>query len=136
MFMTTAVTIPVSTGELIDKITILEIKQEQLADPEKLKNILVELRLLSEVRLALGIDVKPKAAEIAVLERELKAVNQRIWDAEDKIRAFERAKDFGDAFVAVARSIYQLNDLRASAKKDVNLLSGSEIVEEKGYEPY
>ncbi len=134
--MTTAVTIPVSTGELIDKITILEIKQEQLADPEKLKNILVELRLLSEVRLALGIDVKPKAAEIAFLERELKAVNQRIWDAEDEIRAFERAKDFGDAFVAVARSIYQLNDARASAKKDINLLSGSEIVEEKGYEPY
>ena len=71
-----------------------------------------------------------------MLERELKAVNQRIWDAEDEIRAFERTKDFGEAFIAVARSIYKLNDARASAKRGINLLSGSEILEEKGYEPY
>ncbi len=134
--MITAVTIPVSVGELIDKITILEIKQEQLADLKKLENVLVEQTLLNEVRQTLGIDGQPKAAEIAMLERELKAVNQRIWDAEDEIRAFERTKDFGEAFIAVARSIYQLNDARASAKRDINLLSGSEIVEEKGYEPY
>lgn len=134
--MTTAVSVPVSVGELIDKITILEIKLEHISDPEKLKNIGAELQLLRAVRRDLGVDSGPAADQIARSERNLKAVNQQIWDAEDEIRGLDRVKDFGEAFVAVARSIYRLNDARAAAKKDINLASGSAIVEEKGYEPY
>lgn len=134
--MTTAVSVPVSVGELIDKITILEIKLEHISDPEKLKNIGAELQLLRAVRWDLGVDSGPAADQIARSERNLKAVNQQIWDAEDEIRGLDRVKDFGEAFVAVARSIYRLNDARAAAKKDINLASGSAIVEEKGYEPY
>ena len=134
--MTTAVSVPVSVGELIDKITILEIKLEHIADPEKLKNIGTELQLLRAVRRVLGVDSGPAAGRIARSERSLKSVNQQIWDAEDAIRGLDRAKDFGEAFVAVARSIYRLNDARAAAKREINLASGSAIVEEKGYEPY
>lgn len=134
--MTTAVSVPVSVGELIDKITILEIKLEHISDPEKLRNIGAELQLLRAVRRDLGVDSGPAADQIARSERNLKAVNQQIWDAEDEIRGLDRVKDFGEAFVAVARSIYRLNDARAAAKRDINLASGSAIVEEKGYEPY
>jgi hypothetical protein len=134
--MTTTVSVPVSVGELIDKITILEIKLEHIADPEKLKNIGAELQLLRAVRRDLGVDSGPAADQIACSERSLKSVNQQIWDAEDEIRGLDRAKDFGEAFVAVARSIYRLNDARAAAKREINLAIGSAIVEEKGYEPY
>lgn len=134
--MTTAVYVPVSVGELIDKITILEIKLEHIADPEKLNNIRTELQVLRTVRRDLGVDSGPAADRIAGSEQGLRSVNQQIWDAEDEIRGLDRAKDFGEAFVTVARSIYRLNDVRAAAKRAINLASGSAIVEEKGYEPY
>lgn len=134
--MTNAVLIPVSVGELIDKITILEIKIDHITDALKLPNIATELNLLQKIRNDLGIDSGVGSLEIAQAERALKQVNQKIWDAEDEIRSLDRNGDFGEAFVAVARSIYRLNDARASVKKDINLASGSKIVEEKGYEPY
>jgi hypothetical protein len=124
--------IPVAPGELIDKITILEIKAERMSDPEKLANVAVELDLLNQVcEDSLGED-----AELAALAAALKEVNGRIWDLEDVIRDCERRKDFGEVFLDTARKIYRTNDERAAIKKHINLALGSAIVEEKSYSEY
>ena len=128
----TQVSVPVSIGELIDKITILEIKRERLNRPEALENVRRELDLLSEALAALALDGRA----IAPLRESLKAVNERLWEIEDRIRAKEAAQAFDQGFIELARSVYQRNDERAALKRRVNEATGSLLVEEKSYEDY
>lgn len=123
--------VPVSWGELIDKITILEIKSERIEDVAKRANVDRELSLLRD-RLATA----PERDEVRRLTAELKAVNLELWVIEDDIRDCERAADFGDRFVALARAVYHTNDKRAALKRALNEALGSAIVEEKSYRPY
>ena len=127
-----AVAVDVSPGELIDKITILEIKAERIADPAKLRNVRYELDLLSGSR-ERALAPSP---ELARLTSELKEVNQALWQTEDDIRERERAKDFGPRFIELARSVYRSNDRRTALKREIGALLGSAIVEEKSYAAY
>jgi hypothetical protein len=120
---------PLAIGELIDKITILEIKSERIADTGKLRNIANELKLLNGIRSAAGLDTP----EVDAFARELKGLNEKLWDIEDAIREREQRQDFGPRFVELARGVYQTNDRRAQAKQKINLAFGSAIVEEKSY---
>ncbi|MCC7048136.1 MAG: hypothetical protein IT562_15595 [Alphaproteobacteria bacterium] len=120
---------PVSWGELIDKITILEIKARRIADPAKRANVARELQALVAVRDAGG--ALPPA--VAPLAAELGAVNDALWEIEDAIRGCEAAGDFSARFVALARKVYTTNDRRAALKRRINELLGSELVEEKSY---
>lgn len=123
--------VPVSPGELIDKLTILTLKAERIADPAKRANVAHELAMLQGVAENL-----PARADLASLREELQAINTELWETEDAIRACEGAGDFGERFVELARSVYRLNDRRAEVKKRINLVLGSEIVEEKSYTDY
>ena len=124
--------VPLSVGEVLDKITILEIKSERISDLAKLKNIHNEL---SELR-PLVASEPFSSDEIQVLFSELKAINEELWVIEDDIREQERNKNFGDVFIALARAVYVTNDRRADVKKRINLATGSALVEEKSYEDY
>ncbi|MBI2236862.1 MAG: hypothetical protein HYU60_07950 [Magnetospirillum sp.] len=127
-----SVLVPVSWGEVIDKITILEIKAERLTDPAKLANVTKELAELAAVR-----DREFAGhAGLAQLSAELKAVNEALWVIEDDIRDCERARDFGARFVELARAVYVTNDQRSRVKRQINDLLGSALVEEKSYAPY
>jgi hypothetical protein len=121
---------PVSWGELIDKIAILEIKSARIADAAKRANVARELRALGAVR-DRALPKPPK--ELAALARDLKAVNERLWDVEDEIRACEKRQDFSARFVALARSVYAENDRRAALKRRISELLGSALIEEKSY---
>ncbi len=123
---------PISVGELLDKITILEIKSEKIKNPEKLKNINHELKLLSELWFQLGFNDESMVS----LRAELKTVNVSLWHIEDDIRVKEKNKEFDEVFITLARSVYCENDKRAQLKKDINLHTGSELIEEKSYEDY
>jgi hypothetical protein len=124
--------VPVSFGELLDKISILQIKSERMSDAAKLVNVRNELNALDSTWAA-----HPAAAQdITALRTELKAVNERLWDIEDDIRLKEKAQAFDDSFVQLARSVYIQNDERARIKKDINLALGSSYVEEKSYQDY
>lgn len=125
------INIPISPGELLDKITILEIKSENIADPEKRANVETELKLLSQI----WESTSPDAA-LDGLKQELKDNNKALWDIEDKIRIKESNKEFDHVFVELARSVYIQNDKRANTKKKINLKLGSMIVEEKSYADY
>jgi hypothetical protein len=127
-----ALTIDLAPGEVLDRMTILEIKLAHIKDPAKLKNVQHEHDLLLKVEQS-GL---PKSNRLAALRAELKATNQAIWDIEDRIRDLERAKDFGPVFVEVARSVYRTNDKRAAVKRQINDLLGSTLVEEKSYAAY
>ncbi len=124
--------IPVSLGELIDKITILEIKSERIPDPDKRANIRQELALLQ----ATWDDSSYAAQPIGPLRAELKRVNEGLWEIEDAIRDKERAAAFDAEFVELARSVYFNNDERAAIKRRINLELGSALVEEKSYASY
>jgi hypothetical protein len=124
--------IEVSPGELIDKITILEIKLERIKDTLKLVNVRTEWETLTAAR----DDALPKSAELDRLAAELKEVNIRLWEIEDRIRDCERAKDFGAKFVELARGVYLNNDRRSEIKRAINELLGSRLVEEKSYAAY
>ncbi|MFV0366431.1 MAG: DUF6165 family protein [Mangrovibacterium sp.] len=121
--------IEVSNGEIVDKLTIIEIKLERIKDEAKLVNLRNEYEVLNEA-----------TAEIIAKDHEyyqaLLDVNKQLWDIEDRIRELERAKDFGDEFVQVARSVYFRNDVRAEVKRKINEFTGSALVEEKSYEDY
>jgi len=132
--VTSRSTIPVETapGELIDKITILEIKTERIEDAEKVRNVRVELQTLANAR-DQAISVTP---ELVKLTEQLKTANQQLWDIEDDIRDCEREKDFGDKFIQLARSVYRSNDRRATLKREINELLGSHLIEEKSYSDY
>jgi hypothetical protein len=123
---------PVSCGELIDKLTILEIKAERIADPAKLENVRDELRLLTELW-----EAEPASATAIDAERaELKRINEALWEIEDEIRVKEREQSFDARFIELARSVYRTNDERAAVKRAINLKLGSRLVEEKSYEDY
>ena len=124
--------IPGSPGELIDKITILEIKFEKILDVSKRMNVGRELEALS-ISLEQNIII---STELAALKLNLKKVNEVLWDIEDDIRSCERKSDFGPIFVQLARSVYFQNDRRAAFKKEINVLLGSDIIEEKSYAKY
>jgi len=126
------VTIDVSPGELIDKITILQLKSERLADAEKQRLVQYELGLL-ETRHAEAI---VRSDDLTNLTKALRDVNAVLWDIEDQIRDCERAQDFGDRFVSLARAVYHTNDRRAALKRQINELLGSAIAEVKAYAPY
>ena len=123
------VTIPISVGELLDKITILEIKAERIGDPAKLANVRTELEALARLRRELDL----AGQDLEALVLELGQVNRRLWDVEDRLRELERAEDFGAEFVRLARSVYLENDHRARLKRRLNELTGSALVEEKSY---
>jgi hypothetical protein len=124
--------VPVSFGELLDKIAILQIKSERMTDPAKLANVRKELEALERTWMA-----HPAAGgDIVRLRADLKAVNERLWEIEDDIRNEERAQRFGDEFIRLARAVYFENDERARIKKDINVALGSAYVEEKSYQDY
>ena len=126
------VSVPVSIGELVDKITILEIKNERLTRPDALDNVRRELGLLNESLTALALD----QGTMAPLRTSLKAVNEKLWDIEDRIRVKEASQAFDADFIELARSVYRCNDERAALKRQVNEATGSLLVEEKSYEDY
>jgi hypothetical protein len=123
------ISISVAPAELIDKITILELKNERMVDPKKLENVVRELAILREVE----DQHIPKDAIVVTLVRRLKEVNGRIWDLEERIRACESEGDFGERFVLASRQIHRSNGERAAVKKEINLHLGSTILEEKSY---
>lgn len=121
--------VPLSIGELIDKITILDIKTT-LLDGEPLHHAARERTLLQEVLTASGLAVDP------ALQGQLREVNQQLWQIEDDIRDHERRRDFGASFIELARVVYVTNDRRSAIKREINERHGSEIVEVKSYQPY
>jgi len=127
-----AIKADISVGELADKIGILEIKADRIDDPDKLSNVRRELDTLRTIYRS---DV-PESPALEALCSALKDVNVEIWNLEDDIREHERNKDFGASFVSLARSVYQTNDRRAALKREINVLVGSAIVEEKSYQDY
>jgi len=127
-----AVTVPVSWGELIDKITILELKSERLSDRTKLENVRRELAMLTAI-----VDREhADHAALKALTAKLREVNAALWVIEDDIRDKERAQAFDARFIELARAVYIENDERAAIKKRINVKLGSRIVEEKSYKPY
>jgi len=130
--MADVIKVPVSFGEVLDKITILEIKSERIADPGKVKNVRLELEELNDT----WNDAVQDQEAIAGLRKQLKHVNEALWEIEDDIRDQEAAQDFGQTFIELARAVYVTNDKRAAIKKEVNLALGSRFVEEKSYQDY
>lgn len=128
----TTLRVPVSIGEVIDKITILEIKEERIADTAKLGNIRLELAMLREtVKAEIGSD-----QELPQLHAKLKGINEELWVIEDDIRDKERDKVFDEEFIRLARAVYVTNDRRAAVKREINEHFGSTLVEEKSYAAY
>ena len=126
------INIPVSVGELVDKITILEIKKIKIKDKNKLLNVNREYKYLKEIlRKKIKISLKIKNEIIA-----LKKINLKLWNIEDKKRKAEKNKKFDSAFIKYARNVYIYNDIRAKIKHNINVLAGSKIIEEKSYSSY
>ena len=121
-----------SVGELIDKITILQLKMKFFKNKKQLKNVSNELETLKPLLRENNLET-PKINELFA---ELYEINLKLWKIEDKIREKERQSDFKDEFISLARSVYFTNDKRAEIKKKINLISGSELIEEKSYEKY
>lgn len=126
------ISVPISPGELIDKLTILEIKSERMTDTAKLTNVRLELQLLGDVWSKSDysrVDIRAERAD-------LKRINAALWDIEDEIRDEERHRRFGEQFIKLARAVYVTNDERAAVKRRINDKLGSKIVEEKSYASY
>jgi len=121
--------IEVSNGEIIDKLTIIQIKLERIKDKAKLENLKKEYSELISVTSAIISTSDP-------LYKSLYEVNSELWDIEDRIRDLERNKDFGEDFISVARSVYYKNDRRAELKREINIKTSSGLIEEKSYEKY
>jgi len=126
------VNIPISLGELLDKISILEIKNKKILDESKILNIKKELNGLKKVLDELKINL----SETNSLYNKLYKINLTLWEIEDSIRVLEKNKDFGEKFIELARAVYITNDQRFEVKNDINKLFNSEFVEEKSYEDY
>ncbi len=124
--------VPISPGELLDKITILRIKSARMTDAGKVRNVRLELDVLEKTWRDSGAAIPEVAADEAALQR----VNEALWDIEDKIRDKELVKQFDAEFIELARAVYITNDERAAVKKRINVALGSRIVEEKSYKPY
>ncbi len=127
-----SVRVEVSWGEMLDKVTILQIKAERIKDAAKLTNINNELTALSQERAR----ALAQGNHIAELEAELKKINEALWVIEDDIRDCERNKDFGPKFIELARAVYFTNDKRAAVKRQINDALGSALTEEKSYQAY
>ena len=130
--MNNALMVEISPGELIDKITILEIKMEKITDELRLSNVRVELKSLLQAKKSYLQDL----SKVSELIAKLKEINQNLWEIEDDLRQFERMKEFGPRFIALARSVYKKNDLRAQLKRQINEALGSNLKEEKSYANY
>lgn len=124
--------VPVSPGEVLDKITILEIKSERMDDEAKLRNVRRELELLNRK----WSEAVSEDQTVLRIHTELKRINEALWEIEDDIRDKERLAEFDERFIQLARSVYFTNDKRAAAKKELNLHLGSDIIEEKSYQDY
>ena len=124
--------VEISPGELLDKLTILDIKSERISDPIKLANVRTEISTLTASRER----AIPDSSGLADLRRQLKQVNEKLWNIEDEIRLCERDRDFGARFIELARSVYRHNDRRAAIKRQINELLGSKLIEEKDYAKY
>jgi hypothetical protein len=124
------ISVPISAGELLDKITILRIKEQRITDAAKLANVRKELRALERVWRAAVPQPVPD------VEAQLTRVNETLWNIEDRIRDEERRKNFGARFIELARQVYLINDRRAEIKRAINLRLGSALIEEKSYQPY
>jgi hypothetical protein len=124
--------VPLSPGEMLDKITILRIKAARMSDPVKVANVKHELSLLEQT----WKDSGAAAVDLGNEEANLTRVNEQLWVIEDEIRDEERAKRFAEKFIELARAVYITNDERAAIKKRINTLMGSNIVEEKSYQQY
>ena len=120
---------PISIGELVDKITILEIKARRLRDPRKRDAVSKELSLLNEIDYAMG----ERGVTIKAVKDELRQVNEALWDIEDRIRDCEREQSFGEEFIQLARAVYKTNDRRAELKRRINEISGSALMEVKSH---
>ena len=127
--MTNIPHVPASWGEVIDKITILQIKVARLPQESARANAARELALLQAI-------AAPALAQIAEMTARLKALNEALWEIDDRIRDHERSGDFGPAFVELARAVYHRNDERGRIKREINLALGSGLIEEKSYQPY
>ncbi len=124
--------VPISPGELVDKITILKIKSERIGDEKKVHNVRLELDLLQrtwQLSDFAGTDIDTQT-------QQLKSINEKLWEIEDRIRLKESAAAFDDEFVELARSVYFTNDERSRVKREINELLGSELIEEKSYQDY
>jgi hypothetical protein len=130
--MAVEIKVPISPGELVDKITILEIKSARMTDPAKLANVRSELEMLQDTWKASAYASHDIASQWAAL----RAINEKLWDIEDDIRDLERARTFDRQFIQLARAVYVTNDERAAVKRDINTRLGSKIVEEKSYAKY
>lgn len=119
--------IEISNGEIVDKLTIIEIKLSRIEDPSKRKNLEAELEILNAA-------VSQIIEKNNPLYKKLYAINDKLWDIEDDCRMFEKNNDFNDAFIATARSVYKTNDERAAVKKEINNITGSRLTEEKSYQ--
>jgi len=128
----TDIRVPISPGELIDKITILQIKSERITDPLKVANVRNELALLETTWRESPFSTSDVDAEWASLRR----INEKLWDVEDLLREKERARTFDQEFIDLARAVYFTNDERAAIKREINTKLGSKIVEEKSYAKY
>ena len=124
--------VPISPGELLDKITILRIKSQRMSDPQKVRNVRAELAALQETWSSSAYARIDIAADIEALQ----TVNERLWVIEDDIRDKERSQSFDAEFIRLARAVYVENDERAAIKQRINLKLGSTILEEKSYQPY
>lgn len=124
------VLVPVSIGELIDKITILQLKKSKISNEDQLANINRELEALQQVKNDLNLQ------GVEDMQQDLASINNCLWDTEDSIRVCESQKDFGPRFISLARSVYKLNDKRSRVKKDINITFNSSMVEEKSYEDF
>ena len=126
------ISVPISWGELVDKITILEIKKNRIKNKEKLENINRELRSLELIY----EQECPEPEKIRQVKAELRVVNEKLWMIEDDIRKCEKEKDFSQRFIELARAVYLNNDQRAALKREINTILNSELFEEKSYEDY
>jgi hypothetical protein len=127
--------IEVSNGEILDKYTILEIKLQEIKDEAKLANVRKEYESLQPAINAI-YNSTLKQEVLVELHKDLLNVNKTLWNIEDQIRDCERDKNFGEEFIELARSVYYTNDDRAEVKKNINMLTGSSLVEEKSYQQY
>ena len=127
-----SIKVDIAPGELIDKITILQIKSERISDAAKLVNIQAELQTLTTSR----DDAIEASSDLDGLTAKLKTVNETLWDIEDDIRDCERGGDFGQTFIDLARAVYKTNDVRADLKRQINTLLGAAFLEEKSYAAY
>ena len=130
--MAVEIKVPISPGELVDKITILEIKSERMTDAAKVANVRTELALLQDTWKSSAY----ASHDITSQWHALRAINEKLWDIEDDIRDKERARSFDKEFIQLARAVYVTNDERAAVKRDINTKLGSKIVEEKSYAKY